>query len=87
MLGFQTSSVIDKYAVSSNHAAFMDPHIGLHCLKLASKSCMRNAVGEQNASILSRWATFMVATAFCRSGLPVSFIYISFCGIWTIDEN
>ncbi|XP_021635931.2 uncharacterized protein LOC110632123 isoform X2 [Hevea brasiliensis] len=71
MVGFQTSSVIDKYAISSNHTAFMDPHIGLHCLKLATKSCMRNAIGEQNAATLSRWATFMAATAFNRSGLPL----------------
>lgn len=72
MLGLQASSLTDKSALSSNNAAFMDPHIGLHCLSLASKNSMRNAVGEQNAAILRRWATIMAATAFNRCGLPVS---------------
>ncbi|XP_020538564.1 uncharacterized protein LOC105642828 isoform X2 [Jatropha curcas] len=70
MLGFQRSSLTERSALSSNHAAFMNPHIGLYCLKLASNNCMRNATGDQNAAILSRWATFMAATAFNRSGLP-----------------
>lgn len=71
MLGLQASSLTDKSALSSNNAAFMDPHIGLHCLSLASKNSMRNAVGEQNAAILRRWATIMAATAFNRCGLPL----------------
>ncbi|CAK7348696.1 unnamed protein product [Dovyalis caffra] len=72
MLGLQANSMIDKSALSSNNAAaFMDPHIGLHCLSLASKNSLRNAVGEQNAVILGRWATIMAATAFERFGLPL----------------
>lgn len=80
MLGFEASSVIDKPALSSNRVAFMDPHIGLYCLSLASKSNMRNAIGEQNAAILCRLATFMTATAFSRCGLPVSASFLSFLG-------
>ncbi|XP_065860150.1 uncharacterized protein [Euphorbia lathyris] len=71
MLGLQRSSAIERSALSSNDTAFMNPHIGLYCLKLTTKNCMRNAVGEQNIAILSRWATLMAATAFNRSGLPL----------------
>ncbi|KAJ6334678.1 hypothetical protein OIU78_011524 [Salix suchowensis] len=75
MLGLQASSMTDKSPLSSNNAAFMDPHIGLHCLSLVSKNSMRNAAGEQSAAILGRWATIMAATAFNRRGLP----YQCFC--------
>eukprot|EP00257_Ricinus_communis_P018591 XP_015577351.1 uncharacterized protein LOC8263496 [Ricinus communis] len=71
MLDFPKNCVLGKSALSSNNAAFMDPHIGLHCLILANKYCMRNAIGERNAAILGRWATYMAATAFNRSGLPL----------------
>ncbi|KAJ6710304.1 RABCONNECTIN-RELATED [Salix koriyanagi] len=71
MLGLQASSMTDKSPLSSNNAAFMDPHIGLHCLSLVSKNSMRNAAGEQSAAILGRWATIMAATAFNRRGLPL----------------
>ncbi|WCJ22439.1 transducin family protein / WD-40 repeat family protein [Euphorbia peplus] len=71
MLGLQRSSAVERSALSSNDTAFMDPHIGLYCLKLTTINCMRNAVGEQNIAILSRWATLMAATAFSRNGLPL----------------
>ncbi|KAJ6686414.1 RABCONNECTIN-3A [Salix purpurea] len=71
MFGLQASSMTDKSPLSSNNAAFMDPHIGLHCLSLVSKNSMRNAAGEQSAAILGRWATIMAATAFNRRGLPL----------------
>ncbi|XP_034708565.1 uncharacterized protein LOC117931671 isoform X3 [Vitis riparia] len=71
MLGYQMDSVINKPALSSNHAAFLDPSIGRYCLTLATKNSMRNAVGEQNAAILGRWGTLMMATALRRSGLPL----------------
>lgn len=72
MLGCQMDSVINKPALSSNLPAFLDPSIGQYCLTLATKNSMRNAVGEQNAAVLGRWATLMMATALRRCGLPVS---------------
>ncbi|XP_057981006.1 uncharacterized protein LOC131166445 isoform X2 [Malania oleifera] len=71
MLAFQTDSVFNKSALMSNHAAFLDPSIGQYCLTLTSKTSMRNAVGEQNAAILSSWANLMTATALNRCGLPL----------------
>ncbi|KAL5859510.1 hypothetical protein ACOSQ4_000806 [Xanthoceras sorbifolium] len=71
MLGVQVPSVIDKFALSSNNVAFMDPSVGLYCLMLANKNKMRNAMGERNAAILGRWATLMTATALNRCGLPL----------------
>ena len=89
MLGYQMDSVINKPALSSNHAAFLDPSIGRYCLTLATKNSMRNAVGEQNAAILGRWGTLMMATALRRSGLPVSafVIFLLLYGIKLPDEN
>ncbi|KAJ4825828.1 hypothetical protein Tsubulata_029099 [Turnera subulata] len=71
MVGIQANAEADKYALSSNHVAFMDPHIGLYCRSLATTSCMKNAIGEQNAAVLARWGTFMASTAFRRCGLPL----------------
>lgn len=71
MLGPVATSSLDDTALSSNHIAFMDPHVGLYCLSLVTKNSMKNAIGEQNAAILGRWATFVTATALSRSGLPV----------------
>ncbi|KAJ4728093.1 Transducin family protein/WD-40 repeat protein [Melia azedarach] len=71
MLSFQSTTVINKVALSSNNAAFMDPSIGLYCLTLGNKNSMRNAIGEKNAAILVRWATLMRATALNRCGLPL----------------
>ncbi|KAK9279962.1 hypothetical protein L1049_013646 [Liquidambar formosana] len=71
MLGFQKDFVINESALSSNHAAFLDPSIGQYCLKLATKNSLRNAVGERNAATLGRWATLMAATALNRCGLPL----------------
>ena len=53
-------SVINKSALSSNHAVFLDPSIEQYCLILATKNSMRNAVGEQNAAILGIWATLIM---------------------------
>ncbi|KAJ8748468.1 hypothetical protein K2173_003364 [Erythroxylum novogranatense] len=71
MLGFSASSGIDKSVQSSNHVAFVDPLVGLYCLSLVNKNSLKNAIGEQSAAILGRWATFMSATAFNRCGLPL----------------
>lgn len=82
-------SVINKPALSSNLAAFLDPSIGQYCLTLATKNSMRNAVGEQNAAILGRWAALMMATALRRCGLPVS-AFVVFLFLYSImlpDEN
>lgn len=71
MLGSKKDSMINKSALSSNHTSFLDPSIGQYCLTLTAKNCMRNAVGEQNAGILARWASLMAATAYNRCGLPI----------------
>ncbi|XP_010523821.1 PREDICTED: uncharacterized protein LOC104802083 isoform X2 [Tarenaya hassleriana] len=71
MVGCLESHVTGRYAVSSNHACFMDPSIGIYCHMLANKNSMKNSIGEGNAAILSRWATLMTATAFSRRGLPL----------------
>ncbi|KAA8520765.1 hypothetical protein F0562_014963 [Nyssa sinensis] len=71
MLGAQMDSLINKSALLSNHASFLDPSIGQYCLMLATKNSMKNAVGEQKAAILSRWAILMSATAWSRCGLPL----------------
>ncbi|XP_038683880.1 uncharacterized protein LOC119984139 isoform X2 [Tripterygium wilfordii] len=70
MLGLQ-ESIIDLSAISANHVAFMDPSIGLYCLTLVTKNCMRNAIGERNAVIFGRWANLMIASALNRCGLPL----------------
>lgn len=80
MLGLQINSATEKYAMLSNGVAFSDPNVGLYCLMLATKNSMRNAVGERNTAILSRWAVFTTATALKRCGLPVSLrIFCSCC--------
>lgn len=72
MLGLQVGSAIDASTLSSCHVAFMDPSVGLYCLTLANNTSMRNAVGDQNAGVLARWASLMSATSLNRCGLPVS---------------
>ncbi|XVF33142.1 hypothetical protein REPUB_Repub17cG0142900 [Reevesia pubescens] len=71
MLGLQVGSAIDASTLSSCHVAFMDPSIGLYCLTLANKNSMRNALGDQNAGVLARWASLMTATSLNRCGLPL----------------
>ncbi|GAV71152.1 WD40 domain-containing protein/Rav1p_C domain-containing protein [Cephalotus follicularis] len=71
MLDFHMDSVIKNSALSSSLIAFVDPSVGLYCLTLANKNCMRNCVGEQNAALLGRWATLMAAAAYNRCGLPI----------------
>lgn len=72
MLACPTGSLNSKYIFSSRQPAFLDPNIGDFCLMLAAKTTMKNAIGEQNAASLSRWAILMRATALSRCGLPVS---------------
>ncbi|GLU00836.1 hypothetical protein SLE2022_181750 [Rubroshorea leprosula] len=71
MLGFQGVSAIATTTLSCNHVAFKDPSIGLYCFALANKNSMRNAIGDQNAVVLAKWASLMNATALSRSGLPL----------------
>ncbi|CAA7044358.1 unnamed protein product [Microthlaspi erraticum] len=71
MTGWLENPVTGSSTVTSNHISFVDPSIGLYCLMLATKNNVKNALGERNASNLSRWATLMAATAFSRCGLPL----------------
>ncbi|KFK37434.1 hypothetical protein AALP_AA4G256500 [Arabis alpina] len=71
MAGWLENPVTGSSSVTSNHISFVDPSIGLYCLMLTTKTSVKNALGERNASNLSRWATVMAATAFSRCGLPL----------------
>ncbi|XP_055817097.1 uncharacterized protein LOC129886437 isoform X2 [Solanum dulcamara] len=71
MLAYPMGSLNSKWIVSSRQPAFIDPNIGDFCLMLAAKTTMKNAIGEQNAASLSRWAILMRATALSRCGLPL----------------
>ncbi|VVB03520.1 unnamed protein product [Arabis nemorensis] len=71
MAGCLENPVTGSSTVTSNHISFVDPSIGLYCLMLTTKNSLKNALGERNASNLSRWATLMAATAFSRCGLPL----------------
>lgn len=73
MIGLHGSHKMEMPTLSSSHAGFMDPSIGLYCLTLANKNSMKNAIGEGNAATLGRWATLMRAIALNRCGLPVSY--------------
>ncbi|KAK6137078.1 hypothetical protein DH2020_029177 [Rehmannia glutinosa] len=72
MLGVEMSSQVDISVLSSSHASFLDPSIGQYCLMLATKTSMKNAVGEFNAAVLCRWAALMNVTSLSRCGLPVT---------------
>ncbi|CAN4111428.1 unnamed protein product [Withania somnifera] len=71
MLACPTGSLNSKCIISSRQPAFLDPNVGDFCLMLAAKTTMKNAIGEQNATSLSRWAILMRATALSRCGLPL----------------
>ncbi|PWA57155.1 transducin family protein / WD-40 repeat family protein [Artemisia annua] len=71
MLGEQVNSPSNKFAILSNHAAFMDSSVGQYCMMLTTKNQMKNAIGEQNTVILGRWAVLMSSTALSRCGLPI----------------
>ncbi|XP_020588907.1 uncharacterized protein LOC110030508 [Phalaenopsis equestris] len=62
----------------SNHAdarksyfSFADPHIGWYCLILASKDCLKNAIGGHLSSVLSKFAKMMDVYSLKRLGLPL----------------
>lgn len=78
LLGEQVSSLNNKSALLSNRASFTDPNVGQYCLMLTTKNQMKNAIGEQNTTILGRWAVLMSSSALSRCGLPVcSHLYTS----------
>ncbi|KAL0913039.1 hypothetical protein M5K25_016469 [Dendrobium thyrsiflorum] len=53
------------------HVSFADPHIGRYCLILASKPCLKNAIGDYLASVLSKFSTVMDSYSLKRFGLPL----------------
>lgn len=69
MLGTQRDS---RAIITSSSTSFLDPSIGQYCMLLSTKTCVKNALGEQKAAVLSKWATLMLAIALNRCGLPVS---------------
>ncbi|KAK4411525.1 DmX-like protein 1 [Sesamum angolense] len=71
MLGVEMGSEFNIAVLSSSTASFLDPSIGQYCLMLATKTSMKNAIGEFNAAVLCRWATLLSATSFGRCGLPL----------------
>lgn len=72
MLDVSINPVAQDSTVVSNCDPFLDPNVGIYCQMLATKNSMKSAVGEQNSSILLRWATLMTAIALNRCGTPVS---------------
>ncbi|KAK7292823.1 hypothetical protein RJT34_15677 [Clitoria ternatea] len=71
MLEFSVNSLRQEFTVMSNCGPFLDPTVGFYCQMLAAKNSLRNAVGEQNSTILLRWATLMTVTALKRCGNPL----------------
>lgn len=72
MLGVDVGPEVNISVLSSSHTCFLDPSIGQYCLMLATKTKMKNAIGELNAANLCRWASLMTITSFRRCGLTVS---------------
>lgn len=72
MLGVEMGSEVNLSVISFSHASFLDPSIGQYCLMLATKTSMRNAIGDFDAAVLCRWAALMNVTSYSRCGLPVS---------------
>ncbi|KAM7276220.1 hypothetical protein ACFE04_018086 [Oxalis oulophora] len=71
LLCFRLDSLIDKPTFPSNHVSFEDPSVGQYCLMLSNKNKMKNAIGEQHAALLARWACVMTATVLGSCGLPL----------------
>ncbi|CAA0816638.1 transducin family protein / WD-40 repeat family protein, partial [Striga hermonthica] len=71
MVGVEMSSEVNISVISLSHPSFLDPSIGQYCLMLATKTSMKNAVGEFNAAVLRRWAALMNVTSLRRCGLPL----------------
>ncbi|CAM8917671.1 unnamed protein product [Rhodiola kirilowii] len=68
MLGTQRDS---KPIITYSSASCLDPSIGQYCMLIASKTCMKNALGEKKAAVLSKWATLISAISLNRCGLPL----------------
>lgn len=80
MFGDQTNLTNKGSAVSTSKKYLLDPSIGQYCLMLADKTNMKNAIGEQKAAVLSRWAVLISAIALSRCGLPLEALeYLSSC--------
>ncbi|KAF5197700.1 Dmx-like protein [Thalictrum thalictroides] len=71
LLGFKMDPLINKSVLPSNQASFLDPMVGQYCLVLATKSFMKNYIGESAALVLARWAVLMTSIALNRRGLPI----------------
>ncbi|KAL3622261.1 hypothetical protein CASFOL_033672 [Castilleja foliolosa] len=71
MLGVEISSEVNISVLSSSHASFLDPSVGQYCLMLATKTSMKNAIGEFNAAVLCRSADLMNVASLSRCGLPL----------------
>ncbi|CAI0440432.1 unnamed protein product [Linum tenue] len=89
MVDLTMSFTVDNRSFWSNHVAFKDPSVGLYCSFLVTRNSMKNAIGEQNATILSRWATFLETTAFSRCGLPLEALEClsSSLKFWGMDQG
>ncbi|KAK4418497.1 Bifunctional fucokinase/fucose pyrophosphorylase [Sesamum alatum] len=71
MLGVEMRSEFNIAVLSSSSDSFLDPSIGQYCLMLATKTSMKNAIGEINAAVLCQWAALSSVTSFGRCGLPL----------------
>lgn len=71
ILGAQRNLVIQDSAKSNCQVSLLDPSIGQYCLMLATKTSLKNAIGEQQASFFGQWAMWMSTIALNRCGLPL----------------
>ncbi|XP_042377288.1 uncharacterized protein LOC121970563 isoform X1 [Zingiber officinale] len=67
----QTKQVNRNSAALCNYGALSDPDIGRYCVILASRNTFRCSVGEDVAADLSKFASFLAASALNRCGVPL----------------
>ncbi|KAL8160052.1 hypothetical protein V2J09_001589 [Rumex salicifolius] len=70
-LGIEKDAATGKASNTFRCIALLDPSIGQFCQKMVAKNSLRNAVGEQNATILSKWATVVATAALNKCGQPL----------------
>lgn len=87
---FEPSLLSSNYSAGRKrcHVSFEDPHIGRYCLILASKHCLKNAIGDYLASVVSKFATMLDVYSLQRFGLPVSAFQfnLNFCSNCTLTS-
>ncbi|KAK9144034.1 hypothetical protein Syun_013434 [Stephania yunnanensis] len=84
LLGIKLDPLIEQ-VVSWNVASFSDPKVGQYGVMLATKTSMKNSIGEAKASMLTRWATAVSSIALNRCGLPLEALECVPCSVGTFE--